>query len=47
MILQLNPMIPIKRISDQMEGYAFLVIDYSQDTIYYLHALWIMGRYGL
>ena len=31
MILQLNPMIPIKRISDNMEGYAFLVIDYSQE----------------
>ena len=30
MILQLNPMIPIYRISDSMEGYAFLVIDYSQ-----------------
>ena len=31
MILQLNPMIPIKRLSDGMEGYAFLVIDYSQE----------------
>jgi hypothetical protein len=31
MILQLNPMIPILRISDNMEGYAFLVIDYSQE----------------
>jgi hypothetical protein len=31
MILQLNPMIPIIRISDKMEGYAFLVIDYSQE----------------
>jgi len=31
MILQLNPMLPIKRISDNMEGYAFLVIDYSQE----------------
>ena len=31
MILQLNPMIPIFRISDKMEGYAFLVIDYSQE----------------
>jgi hypothetical protein len=31
MILQLNPMIPIFRISDNMEGYAFLVIDYSQE----------------
>jgi hypothetical protein len=24
-------MIPIKRVSDGMEGYAFLVIDYSQE----------------
>jgi hypothetical protein len=31
MILQLNPMIPIKRVSDNLEGYAFLVIDYSQE----------------
>jgi len=31
MILQLNPMIPIFRVSDKMEGYAFLVIDYSQE----------------
>jgi len=31
MILQLNPMIPIYRASDKMEGYAFLVIDYSQE----------------
>ena len=31
MILQLNPMIPIIRQSDKMEGYAFLVIDYSQE----------------
>jgi hypothetical protein len=31
MILQLNPMIPIVRVSDKMEGYAFLVIDYSQE----------------
>ena len=30
-MLQLNPMIPIKRVSDNMEGYAFLVIDYSQE----------------
>ena len=30
-MLQLNPMLPIKRISDKMEGYAFLVIDYSQE----------------
>jgi hypothetical protein len=31
MMLQLNPMIPIVRVSDKMEGYAFLVIDYSQE----------------
>lgn len=31
MIVQLNPMIPIIRVSDNMEGYAFLVIDYSQE----------------
>ena len=31
MILQLNPTIPIIRISDKMNGYAFIVIDYSQE----------------
>ena len=31
MMLQLNPMIPIVRISDKLEGYAFLVLDYSQE----------------
>jgi hypothetical protein len=31
MILQLNPMLPIFRVSDNMQGYAFLVIDYSQE----------------
>lgn len=31
MILQLNPMIPVYSIPSQMEGYAFLVIDYSQE----------------
>jgi hypothetical protein len=31
MILQLNPMLPIIRVKDGMEGYAFLVIDYSQE----------------
>ena len=31
MILQLNPTIPIIRISDKMNGYAFLIIDYSQE----------------
>ncbi len=30
-MLQLNPMIPIVRVSDNMKGYAFLVIDYSQE----------------
>lgn len=30
-MLQLNPMIPIVRLSDNMKGYAFLVIDYSQE----------------
>ena len=30
-MLQLNPMIPIFRVSDNMEGFAFLVIDYSQE----------------
>lgn len=31
MIIQLNPMIPIFSIEHNMEGYAFLVIDYSQE----------------
>jgi hypothetical protein len=31
MIVQLNPTIPIIRKSDKMKGYAFLVIDYSQE----------------
>jgi hypothetical protein len=30
-MLQLNPMIPIYSIEHKMEGYAFLVIDYSQE----------------
>ena len=30
-MLQLNPMLPIIRVKDGMEGYAFLVIDYSQE----------------
>lgn len=30
-MLQLNPTIPIVRVSDGMEGYAFLIIDYSQE----------------
>jgi hypothetical protein len=29
--IQLNPMIPIVRVSDKMEGYAFMCIDYSQE----------------
>jgi hypothetical protein len=31
MMLQLNPSIPIVRISDGMKGYAFVLIDYSQE----------------
>jgi hypothetical protein len=31
MMIQLNPMIPITRKTDGMKGYAFLVIDYSQE----------------
>lgn len=31
MILQLNPTLPIRRVSDGMSGYAFLIIDYSQE----------------
>ena len=31
MIVQLNPTIPIVRVSDKMNGYAFLIIDYSQE----------------
>jgi len=31
MITQLDPMIPILSIEHNMEGYAFLVIDYSQE----------------
>jgi hypothetical protein len=30
-MLQLNPTLPIIRVSDGMKGYAFLVIDYSQE----------------
>ena len=30
-MLQLNPMIPISRVSDGMSGYAFVLIDYSQE----------------
>lgn len=40
MMLQLNPMIPIIRMSDKMEGYAFLVVDYSQEhNIYFTCAM--------
>jgi len=31
MMLQLNPTIPIIRMLDKMNGYAFMVIDYSQE----------------
>ena len=31
MMLQLNPSIPIVRISDGLKGYAFVLIDYSQE----------------
>jgi len=31
MLLQLNPMLPMVRVSDSMKGYAFLIIDYSQE----------------
>ena len=31
MMLQLNPTLPIIRVSDEMKGYAFIVIDYSQE----------------
>lgn len=31
MMLQLDPTIPMVRVSDGMKGYAFLVIDYSQE----------------
>lgn len=30
-MLQLNPTIPIFRLSDSMGGYAFVLIDYSQE----------------
>lgn len=30
-MLQLNPMLPIIRVLDGMKGYAFIVIDYSQE----------------
>jgi hypothetical protein len=30
-MLQLNPTLPIIRVSDNMKNYAFLVIDYSQE----------------
>lgn len=30
-MMQLDPMIPVYSIEHQMEGYAFLVIDYSQE----------------
>lgn len=30
-MLQLDPMIPIARVSDSMKGFAFVLIDYSQE----------------
>ena len=30
-MLQLNPTLPIERRSDKMKGYAFAIIDYSQE----------------
>ena len=30
-MMQLNPTIPIVRIKDGMNGYAFMIIDYSQE----------------
>lgn len=30
-MLQLDPMIPITRVSDSMKGFAFVLIDYSQE----------------
>ena len=40
MILQLNPTLPIIRVSDGIKGYAFLVIDYSQEhDLYFTCAL--------
>lgn len=30
-ILQLDPMLPVYSVEHNMEGYAFLVIDYSQE----------------
>jgi hypothetical protein len=30
-MLQLNPTIPIVRLSDGMKGFAFAIIDYSQE----------------
>ena len=30
-MMQLNPTLPIIRISDGMKGFAFMVIDYSQE----------------
>jgi hypothetical protein len=39
-MLQLNPTIPIVRLSDGMNGYAFAMIDYSQEHyVYFLCGL--------
>lgn len=40
MMLQLNPMIPVYSVRHKMEGYAFLVLDYSQEhNLLYVVAL--------
>lgn len=40
MILQLDPMLPVYSLLHKMEGYAFLVIDYSQEhDLYFTVAL--------
>jgi hypothetical protein len=39
-MMQLNPNIPIFRVSDSMNGYAFMVIDYSQEhDLYFVCAM--------
>lgn len=40
MILQLNPMLPVYSNKHNMDGYAFIVIDYSQEhDLYFVVAL--------
>ena len=46
-ILQLDPMVPVYSIEHNMEGYAFLVIDYSQEHDLLFTCAWIMERFGL